>query len=430
MKIQLLLTGNELMSGQTVDSNSAMIAEFLAAKGYSIHRKVTVGDDPAELLADMKRLCANGDVLIMNGGLGPTLDDLTSQVLSDLSGMPLVENPTARLHLEDWCGRRKSPLNDSNLKQAILPQGVEIIPNPTGSAVGFTMTYDDCLIICTPGVPGELRTMMEQTIVDMICLLYPNDQQIDTMRLQTFGLGESTLQEIVNRDYGEWPKQVELSFRAGIPQLEIKLIIHHLSHKVIQQRCYQRLHELIGDFIIGEESTTLAESAVKLLQRSQSSITTAESCTGGMIASAITEIAGASNVFEAGFVTYSNRMKHQLVGVPESTLQIHGAVSEEVVLAMAEGALERSGADYGIAVSGIAGPGGGSAEKPVGTVWMAWGCKGNLRTRKMTLTTDRKRFQQIVTAMTLDLIRRELLNLDPQPAYYQALKKNQHSYSQ
>ena len=423
MKIQLLLTGNELMSGHTIDSNSAMIAEFLSGKGYSIHRKVTVGDDPLELLADMKRLCETGDILIMNGGLGPTLDDLTAQLLSDLTGKPLVENPIARRHLEDWCERRKSPLNHSNLKQAILPEGVEIIPNPTGSAVGFTMVYEDCLIICTPGVPSELRTMMEQTIVDTICKRHPNDQQIDTIRLQTFGLGESTLQEMVNHDYGEWPEQVELSFRAGIPLLEVKLIIHDLSHKVIQQRCYQRLHELIGDFIIGEESTTLAESVVKLLQNSQTTITTAESCTGGLIASAITEIAGASTVFEAGFVTYSNRMKQQLVGVPELTLKTYGAVSEEVVIAMTNGALERSGADYGIAVSGVAGPGGGSAEKPVGTVWMAWGHKDNLRTRRMTLTTDRKRFQQMVTAITLDLIRRELLSLEPQPTYYQALKK-------
>ena len=423
MKIQLLLTGNELMSGHTIDSNSAMIAEFLSGKGYSIHRKVTVGDDPLELLADMKRLCETGDILIMNGGLGPTLDDLTAQLLSDLTGKPLVENPIARRHLEDWCERRKSPLNHSNLKQAILPEGVEIIPNPTGSAVGFTMIYEDCLIICTPGVPSELRTMMEQTIVDTICKRHPNDQQTDTVRLQTFGLGESTLQEMVNHDYGEWPEQVELSFRAGIPLLEVKLIIHDLSHKVIQQRCYQRLHELIGDFIIGEESTTLAESVVKLLQNSQTTITTAESCTGGLIASAITEIAGASTVFEAGFVTYSNRMKQQLVGVPELTLKTYGAVSEEVVIAMTNGALERSGADYGIAVSGVAGPGGGSAEKPVGTVWMAWGHKDNLRTRRMTLTTDRKRFQQMVTAITLDLIRRELLSLEPQPTYYQALKK-------
>jgi len=423
MKIQLLLTGNELMSGHTIDSNSAMIAEFLSGKGYSIHRKVTVGDEPLELLADMKRLCESGDILIMNGGLGPTLDDLTAQLLSDLTGKPLVENPIARRHLEDWCERRKSPLNNSNLKQAILPEGVEIIPNPTGSAVGFTMVYEDCLIICTPGVPSELRTMMEQTIVDTICKRHPNDQQIDTIRLQTFGLGESTLQEMVNHDYGEWPEQVELSFRAGIPLLEVKLIIHDLSHKVIQQRCYQRLHELIGDFIIGEESTTLAESVVKLLQNRQTTITTAESCTGGLIASAITEIAGASTVFEAGFVTYSNRMKQQLVGVSELTLKMYGAVSEEVVIAMTKGALERSGADYGIAVSGVAGPGGGSAEKPVGTVWMAWGHKDNLRTRRMTLTTDRKRFQQMVTAITLDLIRRELLSLETQPTYYQALKK-------
>jgi len=423
MKIQLLLTGNELMSGHTIDSNSAMIAQHLATRGYGIHRKVTVGDDPAALLADLTRLCEQGDVLIMNGGLGPTLDDLTAQILSNLTGAPLVENPIARRHLEQWCERRQSPLNDSTLKQALLPQGVEIIPNPKGSAVGFTLTHNDCLIICTPGVPSELQIMMEQTIVEMICQRFPNSKRIDTLRLQTFGLGESTVQEMVNRDYGEWPEEVELSFRAGIPQLELKLIIHDASHKAIQQQCYQRLQEMIGDFIIGEESATLSETVIDLLQQRNATITTAESCTGGMIASAITEIGGASNVFEAGFVTYSNRIKQQLLGVSARALETHGAVSEEVVLEMATGAIDRSGASYGIAVSGIAGPDGGSAEKPLGTVWMAWGEKGKLRTRKMTIATERKRFQQMVTAITLDLIRRELLGLEPQPAYYQYPKK-------
>ncbi|WP_101760400.1 CinA family nicotinamide mononucleotide deamidase-related protein [Oceanicoccus sp. KOV_DT_Chl] len=422
MKIQLLLTGNELMSGHTVDSNSAMIAELLANKTYNIHRKVTISDDINGLVTEMDLISQQADVLIVNGGLGPTVDDLTAQALSLLVKQPIEVNRTAANHLQQWCDRRKLPMNDANLKQAQLPKGVEIIPNPTGSAVGFCINHNDCLIICTPGVPSELRLMMEQTIVELICQRFPNDEYISTIRLQTFGLGESSLQQLVNKELTDWPAEVELGFRAGLPLLEVKLSIHNTAHQALQKKCYQQLQEKIGDYIIGENNCTLASAVIDLLNRRQQKITTAESCTGGLIAASITEIAGASAVFEAGFVTYSNSMKQQLIGVDPAILLAHGAVSEPVVLAMAAGAISRSGADYAIAVSGIAGPDGGSDDKPVGTVWMAWGAKGNLQSRRLQFNASRQWFQQIVTATTLDLIRRELSGIETTPRYFQKKK--------
>lgn len=417
MKIQLLLTGNELMSGHTVDSNSAMIAQQLGAKAYSIARKVTVGDDSAELLEEMQLQSRASDVLIVNGGLGPTVDDLTAQILSELTGQAIEENAIAKRHLIEWCERRKLTLNDANLKQAMLPAGIEIIPNPVGSAVGFSINHNNCLIICTPGVPGELKSMMEQTIVDLICQHFPNDEELSTLRFQTFGIGESTLQQLVSNKLGDWPEEVELGFRAGMPLLEIKLTIRDTRHTPMQQACYQRLNTLMGDYIVGPDSTNLAESVILLLKEQNARLTTAESCTGGLIASAITEIAGASSVFEAGFVAYSNSMKQNMTGVDKMILQEHGAVSEAVVIAMANGAMERSGADYGIAVSGVAGPDGGSIEKPVGTVWIAWGSKDKLKTRRLHFNASRKWFQQMVMATTLDLIRRELLAIEEEPRY-------------
>lgn len=420
MKLQLLLTGNELMAGQTVDSNSAMIAEQLASIGIDINRKVTISDDFDDLVAEMDALSKTSDVIIVNGGLGPTIDDLTAQALAELTGNPLEENPIALEHLQKWCAKRKFPLNDSNRKQTRLPENITIIPNPVGSAVGFSIEYQQCLIICTPGVPSELRQMMTQTILEALHVRYPERTKPSTLRFQTFGVGESSLQQLVNNEFKDWPKEVDLGFRAGMPLLEVKLTIADPKHADLQQQCYQNLQQHIGHYIIGKDSTNLAQSVITLLQKKQLKLTTAESCTGGLIASAITEIAGASAVFEAGFVTYSNQMKQQLIQVDPAALEQHGAVSKAVVEQMALGAINRSQADFAIAVSGIAGPEGGTEEKPVGSVWVAWGSKGAIKTHLFELNpgTRRKWFQQMVTAISLDLLRRELLEITEEPRYF------------
>ncbi|MFA7554203.1 MAG: CinA family nicotinamide mononucleotide deamidase-related protein [Spongiibacteraceae bacterium] len=418
MKIQLLLTGNELMSGHTIDSNSAMIGDLLASEGYTIYGKTTVGDNIDQLVNELQRLSLDSDVLIVNGGLGPTVDDLTAEALSRCSGQVLAENATALKHLTNWCNRRNIALNAANLKQAVLPVGVDIIANPIGSAVGFSLTHNNCLIICTSGVPNELRAMLSDSIIALICQRFPNNRQISTRRFQTFGLGESNLQQLITNEYKDWPSCVELGFRVGMPLLEVKLTIQDPEHLPIQTQCYQRLEALIGDYIIGEGGTNLAEAVIAILQQQNKKITTAESCTGGLIAASITEVAGASSVFEAGIVSYSNTMKQTLLGVPEAILLEHGAVSEEVVRAMVNGAIERSGADVGIAVSGIAGPEGGTETKPVGTVWMAWGEKNNIQTRRLQFNTSRQGFQSMVTATTLDLVRRELLGIEQVPRYF------------
>jgi len=245
MKIQLLLTGNELMSGHTVDSNSATMAEKLETGGFKIYRKVTVGDDFDLLVSEMQQLSLDSDVLIVNGGLGPTIDDLTAKALSDTTGQPLQEDPEALEHLNSWCKKLKMPLNDANRKQAILPKGTHIIPNPRGSAVGFYMEHNNCLILCTPGVPSELRVMLDETILPLLATRFPNHKPVTTLRFQTFGLGESNFQQAIINDYGEWPTEVELGFRAGLPMLEAKLTITDPAHKDLQLNCFARIKELV-----------------------------------------------------------------------------------------------------------------------------------------------------------------------------------------
>lgn len=417
LKVQLLLTGNEIMSGDTVDSNSALIAQRLGDAGIGVYRKVTVGDDVDLLKVELAAMIATADLVIVNGGLGPTIDDLTAEILAAVAGVPLQEHPRAAAHLQQWCEKRNLQLNAANLKQAMLPRGATIVDNPIGSAVGFEMTLENCRIICTPGVPGELAAMLDSIVPDLARRLQrPPGRNI--LRLQTFGLGESTAQQIISDSVTDWPPEVGLGFRAGAPQMEIKLTIDSAAASDAQQRCREQLESLFGDHIIGPGDTLMAARVLQLLRERGASLTTAESCTGGLIASMLTRIPGSSDCFHAGFVTYSNAIKQSVLGVREETLAEHGAVSEEVVREMALGAIQRSGADYAIAVSGVAGPDGGTPEKPVGTVWLAWGDRQSIRTRCLHWPVARSLFQTMIAAAGLDMIRRILLGIDDEPRYF------------
>ncbi|KGE03872.1 CinA family nicotinamide mononucleotide deamidase-related protein [Pseudohaliea rubra] len=420
-RVQLLLTGNELMSGDTVDSNSATIAHRLATLGLAVGRKVTLGDDPAALVAELAAMARDAEVVIVNGGLGPTVDDLTAAVVAEAAGLPLAEHPEALAHLERWCAGRGLPLDGANRKQALLPAGCTILPNARGSAVGFAVDLGSCRIYCTPGVPGELATMLEP-VCDDLTERWPGLGAVDILRLQTFGLGESTAQQLIADDNARehaapWPPAVNLGFRAGAPQLEIKLAITDPAAAADRDACLARLEALFGDHIIGRGDASLAGELLALLRERGLTVATAESCTGGAIAAALTRVPGSSAAFEAGYVTYSNAIKTRTLGVREETLATHGAVSEAVVREMATGALERAGADLAVAVSGVAGPEGGTAAKPVGTVWLAWGDREQLDTVCLLWPVERTLFQTMVAALALDLLRRRLLALPPLPSY-------------
>lgn len=418
MHIQLLLTGNELMSGDTVDSNSATIAQLLGRCGLPIYRKVTIGDDLDLLCNEIEAMSTASELLIINGGLGPTIDDLTALALGRVIGEQLVEHPDAMAHLQVWCAGRNYPINEANRKQAILPRGVEVIANAKGSAVGFRIRHNNCEIYCTPGVPSEMQTMLEQEIVPRVLRHFPNIEPLAVTRIKLFGMGESGLQQLISDQLPDWPEDVELGFRAGLPLLEIKLATRSPQHAALKQQWLDRLQPLIGDYIIGADDTNLAQCLINELSSKGLKICTAESCTGGLIASQLVEIAGASTVFEAGYVTYSDNIKQTALGVKPDTLLRHGAVSEAVVIEMAVGACIRSEAHLAIAVSGIAGPDGGTPEKPVGSVWIAWGYRDAIRTQDFRIPGDRKFFQTLVAAIALDLVRRTLQGIEAEPRYF------------
>jgi len=426
--VQLLLTGNELMTGDIVDSNSAMIAEQLKVLGLEITRKVTIADNLVLLSNEINDMATKSDILIINGGLGPTVDDLTAQALAQALNCPLTMHDKALQHLENWCERRKVNLSKPNLKQALLPKGCDIIANKQGSAVGFHIKHHDCDIYCTPGVPHELQTMMLEEIrpaIDKEMTKFITDNNLPQLiyqvtRLQVFGLGESTLQAMINEKLPDWPDYIELGFRAGVPLLEVKLTIQ--SKQGLQHKAFwiSQLSTVLGDHLIDEvidKPMSLAEHVITLLKAQNKVLSTAESCTGGLIASLLTRISGSSNAFHAGFVTYSNEMKEKLINVPNEILSQHGAVSEETVRAMAIGALKVSGSDLTIAVTGVAGPNGGTEKKPVGMVWVAWGSMESLQTECLFIPVSRTYFQKYVASMMLDLIRRVLKNAKEIPNY-------------
>lgn len=415
LKVSFLLTGNELMSGDIVDSNSAKLAEKLSAFGCPVHYKATVGDDVAVLKSEIARIAAFSDVLIVNGGLGPTVDDLTAEALAGVLGVELRENTEEMVQLEAWCKQKNIAFNAANRKQAILPEGVEIIPNATGSAPGFAADVAGCRVYCTPGVPSELFRMFDEQILPR--MKFAEGAEVKRYRFRLFGMGESGIQQRLFKSGVTIPKNIELGFRASVPMLELKLQATHREDYQTLEETAQVARDLFGSHIVTEDGRSIAHVLKDILLEQGKRVSFAESCTGGLISAMLTELDGASQVFDAGYVTYSNAMKSSMLGVQEATLNQHGAVSELVVREMLGGALAKSGADIGVAVSGIAGPAGGSEDKPVGTVWVAWGSIAAIKTHCFYFPVDRKRFQIIVAALAFDLLRRELLDIKEEAVY-------------
>jgi len=419
--VELLMTGDEVMSGDIVDTNSVVIAQALQDIQIKVRRKVTVPDSLSLLEKELANMLEVADVVIVNGGLGPTMDDLTAQAVANVLGRQLQQCSQAVKHLESFCHERNLKLDNVKLKQTFLPENSECIKNPMGTALGFMITTNRCCVICTPGVPLELKVMMN-TVAGIVNEKNPNKKASGSViKLQTCSIGESTVQQGISDSIQNWPDSVKLGFRSGIQQLEIKLIGRTSADKESQEYCKKQLMHLFGNYVTGEGDKQIEDVVVNLLCERKMTLTTAESCTGGLIASMLTRVSGASESFSAGLVTYSNDIKKELLNVRQETLDKWGAVSEEVVIEMANGALVRSKSDLVVAVTGIAGPSGGSRDKPVGTVWIAWGSVKKLRTCHLIWPTDRVTFQTKVAVASLDLIRRTLLGINELPSGFASM---------
>ena len=423
-KINLLMTGDELVYGDTVDSNSAYIGRMLGNAGFYVSKKIVVGDHLASIVDEITNLSLTSDVVIVNGGLGPTEDDLSAEAAALASGQPLVKNKVAEKHLFSKVGKQ-SELNSAQLKQAILPEKAEVIANLKGSAVGFALKLNQALFLFTPGVPLELYDMMEKSVLPQIKALYANVKPVTIYRWMCFGSGESFLQATIDEKFDKnLLRQFKLGFCAKGPYVEIKFAEQgeyvHDTFVLLDEQ----LRRLFGDAILSSQSVDLAHEVIAVLNEKNKKLGVCESCTGGLLSSRLIAVPGASRVVQFGIVTYSNQSKCELVGVTESALGQYGAVSREVAEEMVQGVLKFEGVDFSIGITGIAGPDGGTEEKPVGTVWIAWGNSAKINSRKFVFCGERDRVQLLAAETALDLLRLFLKeSLAKTPYYFDQLSR-------
>ncbi len=414
-KAFILSTGDELTTGKVVDTNANYLSDKLHEIGLDLVGVITVGDVSERLEWAWKTAMEQADVVISTGGIGPTADDLTTETVARLTGKKLwFDDASAdKMRRLFESGGRKMPEN--NLKQAMFPETAVIIPNALGTAPGFRMAVAHknhvSHLIVLPGVPREMKPMMEQIVIPWLVESRGHDKVHLSQTFQTYGISESALDEAVAGLIK--PEEARVSFRASFPQISLRVSVEGPPGEAQTRldELSQRVRERIAEFVYGEGDVTMEEVVGRLLTERHLTLAVAESCTGGLIGHRITNVAGASNYLRADLVTYSNESKTKLLGVSEDTLKQHGAVSDQCVLEMAAGVRRVAQADIGIATSGIAGPGGGTAEKPVGTVCIALVADGFKTSRTYRMWGTRDWIKTLASQVALDWVRRYLLGL-------------------
>jgi nicotinamide-nucleotide amidase len=408
MRIEILNTGTELLLGNTVNTHAAWFGRELFKLGLRIDRQTTVPDGEAIRDAITEAL-GRADALIVTGGLGPTSDDLTREITASVLGLELIRDEAALRSLEGFFALRGRPMAEANLKQALVPVGADVLPNPNGTAPGVYVPprlngRANCALFLLPGPPRELYPMFHAEVVPRLCALAGVETVHQALELKFTGIGESDFHQGIDELLAAIPG-LEYGYCAHIGEVDLRLIGPpdcRASARAIAM-------EHFAEFLISEDGSSLEHTVVGLLTAKHLRLATAESCTGGLIANRITDVPGASAVFTHGFVTYANEAKKILLGVSQADLDQHGAVSEQVACQMAAGALHASGADLAVSVTGIAGPSGGSAEKPVGTAWIGLARRNGRPTAfKVFHPRNRHDFKLAVSQAALEALRRHL----------------------
>ena len=373
MRAEIITIGDELLIGQVVDTNSAWMAEKLNEQGIELYQITSVHDDAVHIKNALDDAFCRVDIVLTTGGLGPTKDDITKQVLCDYFGMHLIEDSDVRAHIHELYKERPEVLNRLTSTQWMVPDKAEILENRVGSAPLMIFHKEDKLLACMPGVPYEMKIAMEEKVLPYISRQYSAfSRQIFHETLQVTGIPESSL-AIQLEDYeNSIPKGLHLAYlpKDGIIRLRLSSY-GELSHEEMAH-WFEALKTLTKDYLIADTDDPLEVLVGKILTENHQTISTAESCTGGKLASLLNKHAGSSAFYFGSVISYDNSVKEHLLGVPEEMIKTHGVVSEEVVVEMANNIRKQLHTDFSIATSGIAGPSGGTIEKPIGTVWIAW----------------------------------------------------------
>ncbi|MDA8414393.1 MAG: competence/damage-inducible protein A [Desulfobacteraceae bacterium] len=412
MKIATLSVGDELLCGQITDTNAGTIAEVLLSHGLRVQRHMAVGDSEPDIIEAILGLARNSDAIIVTGGLGPTADDLTARAAARATGRRLVLNDHAKAHVREMSGRLPSlvvcPLND---KQAMIPAKTVLIPNPTGTACGFHLMNNGCFMFFLPGVPSEMSRMLHDSVIPFLAERTTGKRAIRMERLNVFGPGEAEVDEmlggIARPDQGLY-----LGICVTFPWMRITLRAEADGDdkaSALLDPAVSLVRERLQEYVFSNGDRTIDEIIAELFIRKGMTLSLAESCTGGMIAQRITSISGSSRYFLEGAVTYSNAAKSRQLEVGPALLAEKGAVSREVASAMAKGVRRAAGSHLGLAVTGIAGPDGGTDDKPVGTVFISLAAPDGCWTKRFRFSGSRDEIRIITTWTALDWLRRYLL---------------------
>ncbi len=408
IKVSIITIGDELLIGQVIDTNSAWMAQELNKSGIKVNRRVAVGDDWNEIWKALDEESENADVILITGGLGPTADDITKPLLCEyFNGKMIVSQEALDNVIHIFENIHKRPVTERNRKQAEVPDTCKVIVNTRGTAPCMWFEKDKKIFVSMPGVPHEMKGLMEDNIIPELSKIFTLPF-ISHRTLVTYGIGESSLADKIQNFENALPAHIKLAYlpNYGIVRLRLTSIGTNKENTEREiENLFQQLQEEVKEFLVTNEDIPMEKVVGQLLLENNKTISTAESCTGGYMAHLLTSIPGSSAYFDGSMVTYSYKAKEKLLGVKNETLINYGAVSEEVVKEMATGLLQKMNTDYVIAVSGIMGPGGGTPEKPVGTVWVAVANDAKIVTKVFHFRFDRQKNIQLTAMNALNLMR-------------------------
>ncbi|MCH2084435.1 MAG: competence/damage-inducible protein A [Saprospiraceae bacterium] len=407
MKVQIITIGDEILIGQIIDTNSAWMAQQLNANGAQVVRIESIGDEYEEIQQTLDRSIANADVVLITGGLGPTKDDITKKALADYFNTEMEFHPESFERIVKIFERWGRTTTEAHRQQCYMPKNAELLFNKMGSAPGMWFEHKNTVIISMPGVPYEMKYIMKYGVIPRLKERFPM-QGILHRTIRTVGEGESRIAERIEDIESALPQHIKLAFLPSLGTVRLRLTAKGKTEEELAadiQHYSQQIEERIPELIYGHDSQKLEEAVGQILKARGLNLATAESCTGGHIGHKITSVPGSSAYFIGGFVAYSNNVKVQQLGVQEHTLKQYGAVSEQTVIEMVKGTNKVLGSDIAVAISGVAGPGGGTKEKPVGTVWIAVGNQKKIVTKKLSIGKDRIKNIEYSSVQALNMIR-------------------------
>ncbi len=411
MNAYIITIGDELLIGQVTDTNSGWIARFLAPLGISVVGKMAVSDQPADIVSALDYASNRADLIVITGGLGPTKDDLTVAVLAKYFGTELVFNEGAYAKMKANLERYQVEVSESHRQQSYLPASAMLLDNELGTAPGMWFEQRDKVYVSIPGVPREMKVIMKNEVLPRL-LVKTGDKHLLHQTILMAGIPESLLSEKLEGVEKEIPPFLSLAYLPKLGNIRLRISGIH-DDKAILAQAVEELHKKIiatvGDYVVAEKDMDFAQAIGELLIKKNATLATAESCTGGNIAHLLTLNSGSSAYFKGTVVAYANEVKEQVLGVSHDTLKKYGAVSEQTAIEMAKGVRKVVETDFGVATTGIAGPTGGSPEKPVGTIWLAVASKDKVVTKKLQLGNNRLINIEFSSVLALNLLRKVFL---------------------